>query len=213
MRFIDNDEIKVPASEKPPAVFRSSLVDFVNHRLIRRKNDPRRQRILAAFNEIDCREIRHVLCPRAFRLTHQFRSVRQKKRTAHAIRPHKYIRQRSGNARLSAPRRHNKQRFPPILSPECFTNRLNGAQLIIAPGDIRIDGNALRIALRRKALKHPFQIALRIKPGNNALALIAIRTNPRFQTVGKKYHRAPPEPALQRIRVFPRLKPPGFHTF
>ena len=148
--------------------------------------------------------------PRAFRLTHQFRSVRQKKRTAHAIRPHKDIRQRGGNTRLSAPRRHDKQRFPPILSPECFTNRLNGAQLIIAPGDIRIDGNVFRIALRSKALEHPLQIALRIKPGNNALAFVAIRTNPRLQTIGKKNHRTPPEPALQRIRVFPRLKPPDF---
>ena len=53
MRFVDDDKVEMPASEKPPAVFRSCLVDFVNHRLIRRKNDARRQCVLVVFNEID----------------------------------------------------------------------------------------------------------------------------------------------------------------
>ena len=169
--------------------------------------------IILFLTEIRDRQIRQQSGKTALCLDHQGIPVRQEKEIPDPTLFQQDLAQRDDRPRFPAARRHDQQRFPPVLFSEAVTHGFDGRFLIVPPGDGLIDSYIFQTASHTLQVEQLFQVTPGIDPGDSPFRILMIQ-NPGLKSVGQENDRTPSLFFRDEIRVQRRLLPPSgdIHT-
>ena len=192
--FVNDDQIKMRRGEQAQSILALYIVDGVEHRRIGGEHDPGIPVILVGA-KVAQGHIRKIVLKIILRLLDQRRPVCQKQNVRHRLAPAEHIRQTGCGAGFAGSGGHDQQMLPKAHS-QLLADGTDGFFLIVAVGNLIVNGNCHQVLLLRPAVHQLLQIVTAENAADLPLGAGQIVPEIGLKAVGGEHHGAAAKLAL-----------------
>ena len=204
--LVNDDEVKVGGGKQPPPVPGPGLVNGVEHGGIGGKDDAGLSVVLVGA-QITQGHVGQIVFEIVLGLLDQGGAVGQKQNVGHIVASAEHVGEAGGGAGLARPGGHHQQMLAESLF-QLLAHRPNGLFLVVAVGDLVVNGHRLQLEPLGAAVHELLQVLPAENPAHRPLGPGGIVPEIGLTAVGGEHHGAASKLPFQTVGVLHRLGAP-----